>query len=53
MSKTESKKCHGCTDLVNLSRAYFFVKCKGQQMRFYCEKCAKERGYRGSTGKRN
>ena len=44
---------YGCDTLVNLSRKYFFVKCKGQPMRVYCEKCAKERGYRGSTGKGN
>ena len=49
----EKEKCHGCSGEVRLTSAYFFVKCKGQPMRYYCEKCAKERGYHGNTGKRN
>lgn len=44
-------KCHGCRTELNLSIAYFFVKVKGQPMWLYCEKCAKERGFRGKTGK--
>ncbi len=53
MGKKVSGKCHGCTTEVSLLGAYFFVKAKGQPMRIYCEKCAKERGYRGTTGKGN
>lgn len=45
--------CYGCGKQVRASVFYFFVKCKGSPMRYYCEKCAKERGYRGDTGKRN
>lgn len=49
----ENHKCHGCGAEVSTAQTYFFVKCKGQPVRYYCEKCAKERGYRGNTGKRN
>jgi hypothetical protein len=45
MAKKE--KCYGCDILVDLAKAPFFVKCKNQRTRYYCEKCAKERGYRG------
>lgn len=53
MANADNKKCHGCDTLVALSSTYFFVKAKGQPIRYYCQKCAKERGYRGNTGKRN
>lgn len=43
-------KCHGCG--AECRAAYFFVKTKGQPIRYYCEKCAKERGCHG-TGKRD
>jgi hypothetical protein len=49
----ENAKCHGCETLVSLTKTYFFVKGKGQPIRYYCEKCAKERGYRGNTRKRD
>ena len=45
--------CHHCGTEVNLEKVYFFVKAKGLPMRYYCEKCAKESGYRGHTGKGN
>ncbi len=48
-----ANKCRGCETPVDLARVYFFVKAKGQPIRYYCEKCAKERGYRGNTGKRD
>lgn len=44
-------KCYGCG--APCKEKYFFVKVKGYPLRNYCEKCAKERGYRGSTGKRD
>lgn len=47
----ENAKCYGCGKCC--SKTSFFVKVKGYPTRFYCEKCAKERGYRGSTGKRD
>lgn len=44
MAKKE--KCYGCDILVDLAKAPLFVKCKNQRTRhYYCEKCAKERGY--------
>jgi hypothetical protein len=42
-------KCFGCGDFCKA--AYFFVKVKGAPIRYYCEKCAKERGH--GTGKRD
>ena len=53
MANAYIKKCYDCSDLVALSNAHIFVKAKGQPMRYYCIKCAKERGYHGSTGKGN
>ena len=44
-------KCYGCGE--KCKETYFFVKVKGYPLRYYCEKCAKERGHRGSTGKRD
>lgn len=46
-----AEKCHGCSAEFS-TKLYFFVKAKGQPIRYYCEKCAKERGYRGGIGKR-
>jgi hypothetical protein len=43
MAKKE--KCYGCDILVDLAKAPLFIKCKNQRTRYYCEKCAKERGY--------
>jgi hypothetical protein len=53
MAKSDSEKCHSCGEYLSCCPRYIFVKCKGQPMRCYCEKCAKERGYHGSTGKGN
>lgn len=49
MAKGGHRHCHGCKEGIDPLLFYIFVKCKGQPMRYYCEKCAKERGYHGNS----